>query len=138
MRKLGLDVGDKRIGMAISDTLGCTAQGLMTILRKSALVDLMAIRKITQEYEVDEVVVGLPLSLDGSLGTQAKKVLSFVAFLQQRLDVPVKVWDERLTTLVARKALISSEVRRTRRKQVIDKVAAALILQGYLDSQRRR
>lgn len=136
MRKLGLDIGDKRIGVAISDPRNCIAQSLMTILRKSPLVDLMAIRKIIQKYTVDEVVVGLPLSLDGSLGTQAKKVLSFVAILQQQLNVPVKVWDERLTTLVARKALISSGVRRIRRKQVIDKVAAALILQGYLDSQQ--
>jgi len=136
MRKLGLDIGDKRIGVAISDPSGRTAQSLSTILRKDLAQDLMTIKKIVQKYQVDEIVVGLPVNMDGSLGPQARKVAKVVKIMEQYLFVPVKVWDERLTTLMARRTLISAEVRREKRKKVIDRLAAVLILQGYLDRDK--
>lgn len=137
MRILGLDVGDKRIGIAISDELGHTAQGLISLDRVSQETDIRKIREIMEDYLSEKVVVGIPLRMDGTEGIQAQKVRDFASGLQASISQPVIFWDERLTTVSARKALISGEVRRDRRKRVIDKVAASLILQNYLDSLRR-
>lgn len=136
MRKaLGLDVGDSKIGVAVSDGLGCTAQGITTFRRQSLQQDLHYIRKLIRENEVGEVVVGLPLKMNGRYSSQTDKIVSFYRFLKQHLRVPVCTWDERLTTVQAVKILEKSRVRRKKRASLVDTVAAALILQGYLDRQ---
>jgi putative Holliday junction resolvase len=136
MRILGLDVGEKTIGVAVSDELGITAQGVRTIRRKGIRTDLEALSTIVSEYGVELMVVGIPVSMNGSIGTAAKNVLMFVEKLKQ-LNIPVTTEDERLTTVMAERMLIEGNVRRDKRKKVIDKVAAALILQGYLDRRAR-
>jgi len=136
MRILGLDVGEKTIGVAVSDELGITAQGVRTIRRKGIRTDLEALNTIVSEYGVELMVVGIPVSMNGSIGTAAKNVLMFVEKLKQ-LNIPVTTEDERLTTVMAERMLIEGNVRRDKRKKVIDKVAAALILQGYLDRRAR-
>ncbi|MBI2878831.1 MAG: Holliday junction resolvase RuvX [Candidatus Rokubacteria bacterium] len=136
MRVLALDVGDRSIGLAVSDELGLTAQALETLTRRGLRADLAALRRIVEERQIDEVVVGLPLRLDGRIGPQAEKVQGLVEALRTVLPVPVCLWDERLTTQAAERALLEGGVRRARRKQVVDQVAAALILQGYLDRKR--
>lgn len=133
MRSLALDVGDQRIGLAISDDLGLTAQALVTLKRRGLRADLAALGQIVAEREVGEVVVGLPLQLDGRPGPQAEKVRGLAEALQAALPVPVVFWDERLSTKAAERALLEGGVRRAKRKRVVDQVAAALILQGYLD-----
>lgn len=133
MRSLALDVGDQRIGLAISDDLGLTAQALVTLKRRGLRADLAALGQIVAEREVGEVVVGLPLQLDGRPGPQAEKVRGLAEALQAALSVPVVFWDERLSTKAAERALLEGGVRRAKRKRVVDQVAAALILQGYLD-----
>lgn len=137
MRILGLDIGDKRIGIAISDELGHTAQGLMALERSTEGADIDRIKEIMADYSADKVVVGLPLRMDGTVGIQAQKVKGFAERLRAEVSQPVVYWDERLTTATARKALISGEMRRSARRRVIDKVAASLILQSYLDSLRK-
>lgn len=130
---MGLDVGDKHIGVAISDGLGLTAQGLRTIERDNCIEALKAIIK---EYEVESIVVGLPKMLDGSLGIQGEKVLRFVEDLRTSLGLPISLWDERLSTLTAEKVLLEADTSRKKRKNLRDKVSAVIILQGYLDSRR--
>jgi len=137
MRILGLDIGDKRIGIAISDELGHTAQGLMVLERSTEGADIDRIKEIMADYSADKVVVGLPLRMDGTVGIQAQKAKGFAERLRAEVSQPVVYWDERLTTATARKALISGEMRRSVRRRVIDKVAASLILQSYLDSLRK-
>ena len=134
MRVLGLDVGDNTIGVAISDPLGFTAQGLITIKRIDIHRDLEELRGLTEEYQVEKIIVGLPKNMNGSIGPQGEKVLEFVKTLEQALGIPVQTWDERLSTVSAEKVLIEGDVRRKKRKKVIDKMAAVLILQNYLDS----
>jgi len=136
MRALGLDVGDKTIGVAVSDGLGLTAQGVTTIRRQGRAKDFDAIGKIVGEYEVDELVVGLPKNMDGTIGPQAEKVLEFVEKLKADFPLPVALVDERLTTSLVQKVLIEGGVSRARRREVIDKLAAQVILQGYLDRKR--
>jgi len=136
MRTLALDVGDRSIGLALSDELGLTAQAFLTLTRRGLRADLAALAQIVEERQVGEVVVGLPLQLDGRAGPQAEKVRGLAEALRAALSVPVIFWDERLTTQAAERALIEGGVRRARRKQVVDQVAAALILQGYLDRKR--
>lgn len=136
MRILGLDYGERRIGVAISDPTGTTGQPLTVIDKRDSGSDIKKISDLVDEYGVDEVVVGLPVSLAGEIGPQAQIVLEFVEELKAELEVPVKTWDERLTTTAAGRALIESDVKRRRRKEVVDKVAAAIILQSYLDSKR--
>lgn len=133
MRLLGLDVGDKRIGIALSDESATLASGLATLQRVGPRKDLKAIAALVREHEAAGVVVGLPRSLDGSLGPQAQKVLQFMDELRPVVKVPVVSWDERFTSAVATQALIEGGVSRRDRKQVVDKVAATLILQSYLD-----
>ncbi|MDA8236201.1 MAG: Holliday junction resolvase RuvX [Clostridia bacterium] len=135
MRTMALDVGDRTIGVALSDPMGWTAQGLEVIRRKTIEADLARLREIVKEYEVTQVVVGLPKNMDGSLGPQAEKVLVFVKELEGTLGLPVVTWDERLSTVAAQRTLIDADVSRAKRKQVIDKMAAVVILQGYLASR---
>lgn len=133
MRILGLDLGSRTIGIAISDELGLTAQGLKTIRRKSPEEDLKELATIISQYKIQEVVVGLPRNMDGSLGTQAEKVLQWVESFRKRTNVPVTTWDERLSTVEASRVLLEADLSRRKRKGAVDKVAAVLILQGYLD-----
>ena len=140
MRKIGLDVGDKTVGIAVSDPLGITAQGVTTLERIGIRKDTTRIVEMVVEKECDTVVVGLPLSLNGSDSEQTRKVRDFFTMLSNKLvsmghkDVDVVWQDERLTTVQAEKILIEGDVRRKDRKKVIDKQAAVLILQTYLDS----
>ena len=137
MRVMGLDIGDKTIGVAISDLLGLTAQGLETIMRTSNKAAINRIKEIIAEKDVEKIVVGLPKNMNGSLGPQAEKVLSFVKKLEGKIDREIVYQDERLTTVAAEKILVAADVSRKKRKKVIDKVAAVYILQGYLDKGKR-
>lgn len=134
---MGLDLGDKRIGVALSDPLGLTAQGLESITCRSVKDDIKKIKEIAREYEVGRVVVGYPANMDGSAGPRAEMAKSYAGRLAKALDLPVELWDERLTTVAAEKLLLKADVRRSKRRRVIDQVAAALILQSYLDSHRK-
>lgn len=133
-RLLGLDVGDRTIGVAVSDPLGVTAQGV-TVIRRGGGDDLDKLVPLLEEYEPEAFVVGLPRSLDGSLGPQAEKVEAFCRLLEERFRLPVHRWDERLTTREAERVLIEADLSRRRRKGVIDMTAAVLILQSFLDSR---
>lgn len=132
---MGLDVGDKTIGVALSDPLGWTAQGLETIRRIGIKKDLQRLEEIIKEYNVNKIVVGLPKNMNGTIGPQCQKVLEFNERLSKRFSkIEIIQWDERLTTVAAERSLIEADVSRKKRKEVIDKVAAVYILQGYLDS----
>jgi len=130
---MGLDVGSKTIGVAVSDPLGWTAQGIETIRRKNKEQDFLRIGQLIEEYEVERIVVGLPKNMNGTIGVKGEEILEFVEDLKKEFQVEVDLWDERLTTVAAEKSLIKADVRREKRKKVIDKLAAVLILQGYLD-----
>lgn len=136
MRYLGLDVGDRRIGVALSDETATLATGLDTLERVGPKKDANAVVALAVRHEAGEIVVGLPRSLDGSVGPQAQKVLDFMQSLRLRTRLPVVAWDERFTTLMAQHALIEADVSRAKRKGVIDKVSAVLILQNYLDYRK--
>jgi putative Holliday junction resolvase len=137
-RILGLDVGDKTLGVAVSDELGLTAQGV-TVHRRSSLADDLAfLRAMNAHYDVEAIVVGLPKNMDGSLGSQAKKTLQFIKRLRQTCTVPVIAWDERLTTQAAERVLIEANTTRRRRKVIRDRLAAQLILQSYLEWRARQ
>jgi len=133
-RILGLDVGSRTIGMAVSDLLGITAQGLKTIRRKNKRHDFEALETIIRDYQVSEIVVGLPLRMSGQEGTQSDKMRQFAAELGRRFGLPVHLWDERLTSAQANRVLIQGNVRRDKRKEKVDKMAAAILLQSYLDA----
>lgn len=135
MRILGIDVGEKNIGLAMSDELGWTAQGLSCLRGQSRDEAISAIADVIKEHGVSEVVVGMPVSLDGSLGKKAKEVAVFIEDLKKKIDLPVKVWDERFSTLQAEKVMIEADLSRKKRKKKIDILAAQLILQGYLDKR---
>ncbi|MCK4964469.1 MAG: Holliday junction resolvase RuvX [Dehalococcoidia bacterium] len=136
MRALGLDVGERRIGVALSDAEGILAVALTVIETKSDDDALRQIIALAHEHEVERIVVGLPLSLDGSLGPQAQKVRLFTESLEGCTELPVVAWDERYSTADAERVLVEAGVRRDKRKKRIDSVAAAFILQGYLDRER--
>lgn len=142
-RKIGLDVGDKTIGVAVSDELGWTAQGVTTIERVGIKKDTTKVVEYIKEYDCDTVVVGLPKKLDGTDSPQTEKVYEFRTRLENKMKsqslghVGIEYYDERLTTVMAEKVLIEADVSRRKRKDVIDKQAAVLILQGYLDSQAK-
>jgi len=138
MRIMGLDIGTRTIGIAISDELGITAQGLKTLRRKSMEEDFKEIAAIIRQFEIEKIIVGLPKNMDGTLGSQAEKVLNWMEALKDRIEIPVATWDERLSTVGASKVLLEADLSRSKRKKVIDKVAAVLILQGYLDQGRRK
>lgn len=136
MRIIGLDYGTKTVGVAVSDALGMTAQGVETITRKEEnklRQTLARIEELIDEYGVDEIVVGLPKNMNNSLGERAEACQEFADKLERRTGLPVVMWDERLSTVSAENVLIESGVRRENRKAVIDKIAAVFILQGYLD-----
>ena len=143
MRKIGLDVGDKTVGIAVSDELGITAQGIMTLERIGIRKDTGKILDLVKEYNCDTIVIGLNLGLDGKDTVQTEKVREFRTMLENKMrSTGMKgiecVWqDERFTTVIAERVLIDANVRREKRKEVIDKQAAVIILQSYLDSIRR-
>lgn len=136
VRWMGLDVGDRTIGIALSDELGWTAQPFTTLRRRRLDVDLEALRRIAADSGVASVVVGLPLSMSGLHGTRAARVKTFAAELEKGLKIEVLFWDERLSTVAAERVLLQADLSRAERRRQVDKVAAAIILQGYLDSRR--
>ena len=137
MKILGLDVGSKTNGVAVSDELGIIAQGVTTLKRKGLNHDITQLLKVIEEQRAEKVVVGLPKNMNGSLGPSAKMVLTLLEELEKSVDIPVITWDERLSTVAAERALLEADMSRKKRKKVIDKVAALIILQGYLDNQKR-
>lgn len=137
-RVLGLDVGSKRIGIAISDPLGITAQGLETLQRQNKRLDFERLTKLAQDYEVGEVVVGLPLRMSGAEGIQAEKMQVFAEELRRRLQIPVHLWDERLTSAEANRLLRETDMSIRRRGQVVDQMAAVLILQSWMEHRAQR
>lgn len=134
MRILGLDVGNKTIGVAVSDPLGFTAQGITTIRRTDEDSDIKELEEICKKYSVESIICGLPKNMNGTIGEQGKKVSEFCDVLSDRIKLPIKLWDERLTTVAAHKAMIEGNLSRAKRKKIVDKIAAIYILQGYLDS----
>lgn len=137
MRVMGLDYGSKTVGVAISDPLGITAQGIETIERKEEnklRQTLARIEALVKEYEVEKIVLGFPKNMNNTIGERAEKSLELKEKLERRIGIPVIMWDERLTTVEAERTLIESKVRRENRKKYVDKIAAVFILQGYLDS----
>lgn len=139
MRILALDVGDKTIGVAVSDGLLLTAQGVEVIRRTSLSKDYSRLTEIVKEYEVSKIVVGLPRNMNGTIGPRGEMCQHFAGALAELFpDVEIKLWDERLSTVAAERSLIAADVSRAKRKQVIDKMAAVFILQGYLDSLPRQ
>jgi putative Holliday junction resolvase len=132
-RILALDVGAKTIGMAVSDPLGLTAQGLPTLRRTSKRADFGRLERILREYEVAEIVVGYPLRMSGQAGAQAEKVAALAEELRRRFELPVHLWDERLTSVESSRVLRASEISLQRRRQAVDRLAAVLILQSFLD-----
>lgn len=139
MRILALDLGEKRIGVAVSDELLMTAQGLCVIASKGTVKDLEQVADLIRNQAVSTIVLGLPRNMDGSIGPMAEKVREFGRLLQeQNSAIPVEYWDERLTTAGAQRMLIGADISRVKRRQVVDKIAAVLILQGYLDRRSNR
>jgi len=133
-RTMGLDVGSHTIGVAVSDLLGITAQGVEVIRRTDEETDFSRLATLIKDYSVSAFVVGLPKNMNNSIGSQGEFSLEFARKLEDRFHLPVVLWDERLTTRSAEQFLIMANVQRKKRKQVIDKLAAGLILQSYLDS----
>ncbi len=134
-RLVGLDVGDARIGVAVADELGITAHGLGVIERSNLAADLKRLAEFLAEYPPARFVVGLPLNMNGSTGPQAQKVHAFARELERYFQVPVDTWDERLTTVEADRTLMELGVSGRKRRGLVDKLAAALILKGYMDHQ---
>ena len=132
MRIAALDVGEVRVGVAVSDELGITAQGVGVVRRVGGRRDLEAIADVLRPYAPERLVVGLPLRMSGAEGPQAARVRAFANDVATHLGLPLEFWDERLTTVAAERTLLEADVSRRRRREVIDKVAATLILQGYL------
>jgi len=137
MRIMGLDYGDRKIGVAVSDLLGWTAQGLEVVERRRDGSEMSRIAELVRDYEVEEIVVGLPKNMNGSIGPRGEICIDFADKLKEMLKLPVHLWDERLTTVSAERTLIEADVSRKKRKQVVDKMAASLILQNYLDSKTK-
>jgi len=135
-RVLGLDVGSRRIGLAVSDLLGITAQGLETLQRRNKRSDLAHLERIIREYEVKEIVVGLPLRMSGAEGTQAEKMQTFAAELGKRFSLPVHLWDERLTSAEANRLLRETDLSIEKRGKAVDRMAAVLILQSWMERNR--
>ncbi|MFH1846628.1 MAG: Holliday junction resolvase RuvX [Candidatus Omnitrophota bacterium] len=135
MRIMGLDIGTKRIGIALSDESGTIAQAKEVILRKSDKKAVSKIIEMVREFKVKEIVVGLPIHMDGTEGARAKDSIKFAEELKKNTAVHVDMWDERLSTREAEGVLLEASMSRAKRKKVIDKVAAQIILQGYLDSR---
>lgn len=136
MRLIGLDVGDRTIGVAVSDPLGLTAQGITTIRRKSIQYDLSELKKIMEDYPPTKIVCGLPKNMNGTVGEQGEKALEFAELIKEEFEVEVEMWDERLTSKAAHRVMIEADLSRKKRKGLVDKIAATYILQGYLDRYR--
>lgn len=132
-RIIALDLGEKRIGAAVSDPLGITARGIGVITRKNIEDDIEQVEKFIEEYKAESVVVGMPLNMDGSRGDSADKVLEFCRILSDRINIPVVPYDERLSTKQGERILISFDLSRKKRKGIIDKLAAQIILESYLN-----
>ena len=132
-----MDVGTKRIGIAVSDEMLLTAQGLETLQRKTRDKDLCEIRSLLKEYSVCELVAGLPLNMDGSYSAKTKKGIEFLDSPSKGIDVPIKMWDERLTSVQAERAMLEADLSRAKRRRLSDRLAAQIILQSYLDSRKR-
>jgi putative holliday junction resolvase len=137
MRVLGLDVGTKTVGVALSDEFGWTAQGLTTlkINEEKNEFGFEEIGQLIKEYQVDTVVIGLPKNMNGTIGPRAEASKQFASEIENKFAVPTVLWDERLTTMAAERVLLEADVSRKKRKKVIDKMAAVMILQGYLNSK---
>ncbi len=139
MRWLSLDLGERRIGIAVSDSLGITAQGVSVIDRQGSIKnDLALIKQFIHTYEVDGIVLGLPKNMNGTEGPAAEKARIFGNLLEETFSLPVILWDERLSTSFAERVMIDADLSRRKRKAKIDKLAAVVILQNYLDFQSRR
>jgi putative Holliday junction resolvase len=136
LRIMGLDLGEKTIGVAMSDALKITAQGLVVIKRSNR--ELSELENLIKAYEVEEIVLGYPRHMNGTLGERARLSEAYAQQLTSHFALPVKLWDERLSTVGAERALLEADVSRAKRKKVIDKMAAVFILQGYLDSCGRK
>jgi len=135
LRIIGLDIGSRRIGVAVSDELGLTAQTLTTLESKTPEQDVERIAGIVKEQKATEIVVGIPYNMDGTEGPQARKVRAIMRLINHFIKLPLHEWDERLSTVAAERTLLEADLSRSKRRKVIDKLAAAIILQGYLDSQ---
>lgn len=137
MRLMGLDVGDRRIGVAVSDPLGLFAQGISTIVRQDGTnKDIEEIKKIINQYQVEKIVIGLPKNMNNTIGPMGEKVMQYAKTVEKKTGKPVVLFDERLTTAAAERMLIQADVSRKKRKGVIDKIAAVYILQSYMENQK--
>jgi putative Holliday junction resolvase len=134
MRTMGLDLGTRTIGVAVSDELGLTAQPVTTLRRRSLSADLSELNRLAHDHQVGRWVVGLPLNMNGTEGAKAAQAREFGAVLEKDSGHPVEFWDERLSTRAAERVLLEADVSRSKRREVIDRVAAVIILQGWLDS----
>lgn len=137
-RVLALDVGDRRIGVAVSDELGITAQGVTTIHRRSWAADLAEIKRLVEQWGADAVVVGWPLTLEGTVGPRTETVRTFITRLESAVATPILTWDERFTTVTAERVLIEADLSRAKRRRVVDKTAAVVMLQNFLDARASR
>lgn len=135
-RILGLDIGDKTIGVAVSDLMGLTAQGIKTVNRVGKKKDIEELKKIISEKQVTKIVSGLPKNMNGDIGPQGEKVMKFCELLKEETGLEIEYWDERLTTVAAERSLLEADVSRKKRKKVVDMLAAVIILQGFLDYKR--
>ncbi len=135
---MGLDIGSHTIGVAVTDELRITAQGLKTIRRKSKEEDFEEIIKIIDQFKIGKIVVGLPKNMNGTLGKQAEMVFQWIKTLKEKIDLPVVTWDERFSTVEASRVLLEADLSRRKRKKAIDKLAAVIILQGYIEKDRNQ
>ncbi|GIM27917.1 putative pre-16S rRNA nuclease [Clostridium polyendosporum] len=133
MRIIGLDIGTKTIGVAVSDPLGLTAQGITTIKRKNFRADIEQVKKIYDEYNAELIVAGLPKNMNGTIGPSGEMAIDFCEKIIKGFNPKIEYWDERLTTVAAHRAMLEADLSREKRKKLVDKVAATYILQGYLD-----
>lgn len=138
MKLLALDVGSKRIGLAMSDELGFTAQPIEALQRSGLKADLAKIKEKIETFQIGEIVVGYPIHLDGSVGTQAESVLEFVEELKKEISIPVALWDERLSTVAVERLMLEGDLSRKKRKKRVDSLSAQWILQGYLENKRSK
>jgi len=135
---MGLDIGSHTIGVAITDELRITAQALKTIRRKSKEEDFKEIIRVIDQFKIGKIVVGLPKNMNGTLGKQAEKVLQWIKAIREKVDLPIVTWDERFSTVEASRVLLEADLSRRKRKKTIDKLAAVIILQGYIEKERNQ
>jgi putative Holliday junction resolvase len=138
VRIMGLDIGSHTIGVAITDELRITAQGLKTIRRKSKEEDFEEIIRIIDQFKIGKIVVGLPKNMNGTLGKQAERVLQWIKTIRKKIELPIVTWDERFSTVEASRVLLEADLSRRKRKKAIDKLAAVIILQGYIEKDRNQ